>query len=204
LGAWDGLLDPLFSYYTLKIANFNIIKLLTHLREQQAILSGKKAIEMGPMLLKESREKAILLVEHLAKPKDIQFSIEETGPNIVVLAEPVSCLNVVICNFLSNATKFSEKGSKIIFRLERAEHHATLSIVDHGVGIPSSIIKDLFLFQKETTKEGTSGGKGTGFGMPLAKAYMEAFGGAISVESRSIQEFPKDHGTTFKLKFKAA
>jgi hypothetical protein len=43
--------------------------------------------------------------------------------------------------------------------------------------------------------------KGTGFGMPIVKKYMELYGGQIQMQSRSIDEFPQD---CWRLKMVAA
>ena len=40
---------------------------------------------------------------------------------------------------------------------------------------------------------------GTGFGMAIVKAYVEKFGGELSVQSKDEDEFPEDHGTTMTV-----
>ena len=48
----------------------------------------------------------------------------------------------------------------------------------------------------KTSRKGTNGEKGTGFGIPLVKSYMEKYGGDVFVDSR------ENCGTRFILKFK--
>jgi signal transduction histidine kinase len=52
-----------------------------------------------------------------------------------------------------------------------------------------------------TTRPGTSGEKGTGFGLPIVKAYVEKLEGKISVVSTTAEESMHSHGTTFILEF---
>ena len=49
-----------------------------------------------------------------------------------------------------------------------------------------------------TTRVGTSGEKGTGFGMPLVKGFVDKFGAEIDVSSE------ENEGTEFTLRFKQA
>jgi signal transduction histidine kinase len=77
-----------------------------------------------------------------------------------------------------------------------------ITIKDSGIGMPDEIRHNVFKKDKQTSRIGTEGEKGTGFGMPLVKNYMEHFGGKIKVESKDIESFPDDHGTTFTIYFK--
>jgi signal transduction histidine kinase len=196
----------------------NVIDLIGQLREQQAVLAGKKSLTLEPVNLVEVCQKAIWLLELPAQKKQIRVEFKDFGStggtssapilsysNLKVWAEPVSCLNAVICNVLSNAIKFSGDGSQIQMALQDdLDGWLSLSISDQGVGIPADRIEDLFSVSMKTSTQGTHGESGTGFGMPLAKAYIESFGGKISVQSKSRSEFPDDHGTTFILKFRSA
>jgi signal transduction histidine kinase len=55
---------------------------------------------------------------------------------------------------------------------------------------------------KKTSRPGTKGESGTGFGMPLIQKFMRAYGGDIHVESKSKDEHPDDSGTSIYLEFK--
>ena len=78
-----------------------------------------------------------------------------------------------------------------------------LSISDQGVGIPRDLIGNIFREDKRTSRKGTKGEEGTGFGMPLVKTYMEYYKAKIEVESISEDEDSSNHGTTFLLYFQA-
>jgi signal transduction histidine kinase len=55
-----------------------------------------------------------------------------------------------------------------------------------------------------TSHAGTSGEKGTGFGMPVVKSYMRLYGGDIEVRSWPQAEHPDTSGTEMTLIFKTA
>ena len=95
-------------------------------------------------------------------------------------------------NILTNALKFSHPQSKILIRADRKEDGLRLSVRDFGIGIPPDLLQDLFDITKATSRAGTGGESGTGFGMPLMKRFINSYGGRIEIHSR---EKTEDHGT---------
>ena len=68
--------------------------------------------------------------------------------------------------------------------------------------MPDELQKVLFEVDQPTSREGTEGEKGTGFGMSIVKSYVEMFGGTLDVYSRDKERFPDQHGTTMTLRLK--
>ena len=62
--------------------------------------------------------------------------------------------------------------------------------------MPEEILNNLFDFYIKTNRAGLRGEKGTGFGLPLTKSFMEEYGGNISVTSEV------NKGSEFILSFK--
>ena len=79
-----------------------------------------------------------------------------------------------------------------------------LTMTDDGIGIPESILTKLFDDEAKTSRPGTEGEPGTGFGMPIVKSYMDLYEGRIEVLSKVKDETTEDSGTTFNLYFKIA
>ena len=96
--------------------------------------------------------------------------------------------------------KFSYSGSNIYIKGCREKDTILLSIKDEGMGMPQSILNNIFDISKPTSREGTQGEKGTGYGMPLVKKFVELFGGKLTIES-----YEKPHpqrGTVVSLHLK--
>lgn len=90
----------------------------------------------------------------------------------------------VFRNILDNAAKYSPDGGMIVIRAEAREKDVVISIVDQGVGIaPEDLIP---LFDKYFRVKSTTGPHvaGTGLGLPVARAIVEAHGGRIWAESK--------------------
>jgi len=122
-------------------------------------------------------------------------------PGIQVRAEKRSLVNSVLNNLFTNSIKFSERDGTIEIRGWLEEDRYIMEFVDHGIGIPDSILAKIFDFGKAISRKGTAGEPGTGFGMANMKLFMEQYGAEIEVESLDIQKYPENHGTTIRLSF---
>lgn len=185
-------------------ASRKILEIINHVKEQQAIISGKKEIHLTTVDLTEIVNHSIQFLAHQFENKNIQADFISPNRAFNIIAEPVSLENVVINNLITNAIKFSNQHSKIHFALLENSEYFIFKIEDYGIGMPREMVPRLFSFEASTSRVGTSGEPGTGFGMPLLKTYVELYGGKIEVSSRCISEFPDSHGTTFELYFKKA
>lgn len=172
-------------------------------RSFQAIKSGKKEVNLSKVSLLDLVTNSQYLFEDRLKDKEMTMTIEcERGCNPYVMAEKVSLSNSVINNLISNAIKFSPKGESIVLKVEDKDGVASLSVKDRGIGIPPSLAEKLFKPDANTSRRGTAGEPGTGFGLPLTKAFMDLFGGRIVVKSKTKEQAaPGEHGTTFVLEF---
>lgn len=170
--------------------------LIAYVREFIAIESGKKDLTLSEVDLVTVMESCRFLFQDKLIEKELQI-VEELPPKMSVLAEAVSLTHSVINNIISNAIKFSPRGKKIFIKGSDDPQNKLfcLSIADQGIGIPAEILENLFSLNKKTSRQGTEGESGTGFGMPLVYATMKAYNGNIEVSSQENQ------GTVFRLFF---
>ncbi|MFG1592384.1 sensor histidine kinase [Halobacteriovorax sp. CON-3] len=103
----------------------------------------------------------------------------------------------ILSNLLSNAIKFSHIEGVIEVTFKAQDDAAILSFRDEGVGIPEDIIDEIFDFDKKTSRIGTIGETGTGYGLPIVRYFTELSGAKISVHSPT----STGKGTEFTLSF---
>ncbi|MBL7672543.1 MAG: ATP-binding protein [Bdellovibrionaceae bacterium] len=72
--------------------------------------------------------------------------------------------------------------------------HIVLSVTDSGLGMSPTMIKNIYEFSTNSSRRGTGGEAGTGFGIPILAKTMKAFGGSISFNSE--METPEKPGST--------
>ena len=182
-------------------------EIIEHIREMLALESGKKEIKLEPIILDDLISQSIKNMEIRFQEKEIQFEQThfQNAQGVEVLAEKTSLLNQVLNNLLSNSAKFSFKGGKIKIATKIDGDHVCLFIKDEGIGIPREILPNLFSKFVKTSRRGTEKEKGTGFGLPLVKTYMDFFQGDIHVDTKCKDEGHEEgHGTTFILTFNIA
>lgn len=180
----------------------NCTNIVSVVRTVMAVDSGKMTLALEPIQLLDAVEEACRVTNHLIVGKniDLQLAID---PELCVLAERTSLINSIINNLLTNAIKFSEPSSPIRISTEvRNDGQACLTIRDYGIGMPTTLLMDLFEVGTVTTRQGTSGEKGTGFGMPLVKKLLDSYGAKINIWSREPNDSPENHGTEITLIFK--
>ena len=99
-----------------------------------------------------------------------------------VLADPVR-LEQIICNLVTNASKFTPEGGTIIVEAESRGSNAAVSVRDSGIGIARDMLDSVFeLFtQDASTLERSKGG--LGIGLTIVKRLVELHGGTIGVVS---------------------
>ena len=101
-------------------------------------------------------------------------------------------LGQVMNNLISNAIKYSPEGGEISIRGEVHPQHVTVSVRDSGIGIPDH--EQHRIFQKFSRLDNALSRKteGTGLGLFLSKAIIEAHNGRIWFHKN-----PNGPGTTF-------
>lgn len=177
-----------------------ISEILEQVKNMQVLDSHKMDLKMTSVHFQEVKEHLQLVFDSKAQEKEIKLYFHKQDDDIAVLAESISLKNNVLSNLVSNAIKFSNKGDTIEIKWKKInDNQVIISVCDKGIGIPKDILEHLFDSDYKTSRLGTIGEKGTGFGMPIVKSYIEKYGGVIEVNSKTITDFPIDHGTEFKI-----
>jgi signal transduction histidine kinase len=182
----------------------NIEEIISSVRMMEALEQGRVSFRAKPVDLAAVFEYAeVIFGKRLAHRRlHIEFP-ELNDDNKCVLAEPRILANQVFGNLLSNAIKFSHPDSTIAVTVDRREGQTTIAIRDHGIGIPSAMLPKLFDLEANTTRPGTDGEPGTGFGLRTVKHFVELFGGQLDITSRCESEHPGDHGTTVAIRLQS-
>jgi PAS domain S-box-containing protein len=116
------------------------------------------------------------------------------APRLPSVRADLRALRQILLNLLSNAVKFNEAGGQVIVSSAQIEGGAVvIRVKDTGVGMnEADIATALEPFARvESTRQTT----GTGLGLPLTKALIEANHASFTIKSR------KDEGTLVEVAF---
>ncbi len=116
-----------------------------------------------------------------AKKQELIADLPESLP---VLRGDAVQLREAFGNLLSNASKYTPDGGRITLRAYREDDHVHVEVEDTGYGIPESEIPNLFQEFYRVRMPETSRIRGTGLGLSLVKAVIEAHGGRVWAESK--------------------
>jgi len=155
----------------------NVISLV---REMRAL--AEKPLKLESINLVDAIKESTSMLSIRLQEKGISLEVD-VDPRLTVRAERISFINSVMNNILTNALKFSFPATKIVLKADPEAEQVQISVRDFGIGIPSDLLNDLFDISKATSRPGTGGESGTGFGMPLMKKFVGAYGGSIEVHS---------------------
>jgi len=177
----------------LEIADRNsdrLLRLVGDLLLVAQLEAGNLELEPAPINLAAIAGDSLVAALPGAEAKQIDLILE--AENVQVLGDSVR-LGQVLDNLVSNAIKFTQEGGRVVVQVEARGGEAILEIRDSGIGIAPS--DQPFLFDRffRTAEATQSAIQGTGLGLTITKALVEAHGGSISVSSE------EGSGTTFRV-----
>jgi signal transduction histidine kinase len=88
-------------------------------------------------------------------------------------------LTQVVTNLLSNAIKYSPAGGPVELRTRRTDGMVTLTIRDHGLGIPAEYLEKIFERYSRIETAETRTIKGTGLGLPIVRQIVHLSDGKV-------------------------
>jgi PAS domain S-box-containing protein len=185
---------------TLKFSGNHLLTLVNDVLDYNKMESGKIVFEQTQFNLGDFLDEIMRSYSFRSKAKHLNFEIKKAD-NVPseVIGDPIR-LNQILSNLLSNALKFTNKGS-ITVSLNQSERIGNQSIIefavtDTGIGIPRD--KHSFVFDSFTqaSADTTRHFGGTGLGLAICKKLIELQGGTISLESEP------DKGSTFRFAIK--
>ncbi|MDW5264924.1 MULTISPECIES: ATP-binding protein [Acidobacteriaceae] len=134
-----------------------------------------------------SIREAVDLALHAIQPQLRTHPVDIRLPDSLPLVEmDLERIGKVIQHLLENAAKYSAEGSPIFISAEIAKNQLMTSIADRGAGIDD--FERMMVFDKFYRGQGQRYRvQGTGMGLAIAKAIVEAHGGSIEVTSQPSQ-----------------
>jgi signal transduction histidine kinase len=133
----------------------------------------------------------------IAREQDIQLSTELEHP----LLHPdldENRVRQVLHNLLSNAFRYTPRGGNIVVSARRLTHEnvVEIAVTDSGTGISPDDLVNIFTRFYRTAESNSHDREGSGLGLTIVKALVEAMGGRIYAQSAG-----REQGSTFTIHF---
>mgnify|MGYP000880832168 CR=1 FL=1 len=173
-------------------------RLLSDILDVSKAEAGQFQLEVAPFNLRDEIEAAAHLMRVRADERGIGFEVNYAGSVDGRFEGDAVRLKQVVSNLVSNAIKFTEKGSVSVgVRIDDAADNnsswLTLEVVDTGIGFDD--LAAATLFQRFTQADATITRRfgGTGLGLSICRTIAELMGGTIEAKSKPGQ------GSTFTV-----
>ena len=101
----------------------------------------------------------------------------------IIITSDEYCFGGVLVNLISNAIKYSNKGT-ISVSLTETEDSVVCAVKDEGVGMSEEYQKHLFQTFSQEDLGLSRRYEGAGLGLAITKRYLDLLGGNIEVQSK--------------------
>ena len=181
----------------IKLSGNALIVLINDILDLAKVDSGKMVFEEIPFKLSNSLTAILHLFQNRVEEKNLQlFKEYDAAIPTVLLGDPVR-LHQIILNLVSNAVKFTSKGSITVSVSLLTEDETTAEVefrvTDTGIGIEENKTESVFENFHQASSDTSRIYGGTGLGLAIVKQLVEAQGGHITVKSKIAQ------GSTFSF-----
>jgi signal transduction histidine kinase/DNA-binding response OmpR family regulator/HAMP domain-containing protein len=191
---------------TINSAGSDLLSLINDILDLSKIESGTVTIEVGEMPMDHLKQHMERTFRQLATDKSLAFNVKFDGKLPQTIRTDEKRLQQIVLNLLSNAFKFTSKGSVTLAVncaesgwskshpvLRNARRAIEISVTDTGIGIPDE--KQKLIFEPFLQADGTTSRKygGTGLGLSISREIARLLGGELQVRSKP------GEGSTFTL-----
>ena len=181
--------------HTAFLSSQQMLRIVDDILDYSKLEASKLQLESTTFNLRETLESVIQLMERPAQSKGLRLNLQiDPSVRLPVRGDSVR-LRQVLSNLISNAVKFTERGS-IALTVRRigetsAQHQLRFEVRDTGIGIAQAAQERLFQAFSQADASTTRLYGGTGLGLAISKRIIDLMGGRIGVESEAGQ------GSTF-------
>jgi signal transduction histidine kinase/CheY-like chemotaxis protein len=168
-------------------SSHQLLRIVDDILDYSKLEADRLELETTAFNLRELMETVIQLMERAADSKGLRLNLHiDPAVRLPVRGDPVR-LRQVLGNLISNAVKFTERGS-VTVSVRRvgetlAQHQLHFEVRDTGIGIAADAQSRLFQAFSQADASTTRLYGGTGLGLAICKRIVDLMGGRIAVQS---------------------
>ena len=159
----------------------HLLSLINDVLDLSKIEAGQLQIAYESFDFRSTIVKAVESARPLAGKKGLELTCA-VSPKIETINSDRRRVEQILLNLISNAIKFTEKGS-VKIECEPEGDNVTIRVVDTGIGIKTEDLETLFQAFRQIDSGMTRKYEGTGLGLSISKRLVELMGGQIRVTS---------------------
>ena len=167
-------------------AGKDLLHLINEILDLSKIEAGKTAINWSTFPINELITMQEGSFSEIAKEKGLSFITQVDPKAPTTLYSDREKIQQIIRNFLSNAFKFTPKGSVTLhvrMQLPLEQNEIAFIVADTGIGIPKEQQSDIFEAFKQLDSSANRKYNGTGLGLSICNNLAAWLGGKITIQS---------------------
>jgi signal transduction histidine kinase len=159
----------------------HLLALINSILDLAKVEAGRVEVVLGEIALSPVLESCARTVEPLVRTDAVTLVKEFDGtlPRMIVDEEK---LRQIVINLLSNAAKFTSRGS-IRLQAQASDGTVAIAVSDTGIGIPPDKLEAIFEEFAQADASSTRVYGGTGLGLTIARRLARLMDGEITAES---------------------
>ena len=158
-------------------------RLVDDLQELSRVEAHAYQLDLRPVEVSSLAQTVSKRLAPQAESKRISLDLDLAPDLPRVLADEDRAVQV-LTNLTGNALQYTPEGGRVTIRARRVAHEVQVYIQDTGIGIPAEHLPHIFdrFYRADISRSRRAGG-GSGIGLTIARALVEAHGGHIWAES---------------------
>jgi PAS domain S-box-containing protein len=160
----------------------HLVRLVDDLMDESRLTRNRLALRTERIDLALAVRSAIECTRAAIEAAHHELVVQLPADPIYVDADLVR-LAQVFSNLLSNATKYTERGGRILVTATRASGQAVVRVRDTGIGIPAAMRERIFEMFVQVDGSLERSQTGLGIGLSLVRALVELHGGSVEALS---------------------
>jgi signal transduction histidine kinase len=166
-------------------AGRHLLALINDILDLSKIEAGRMELNLDTFALPPLIDEVVKTIEPLAAKNGNRVEAHCAAALGMIHADQMR-LRQALLNLMSNANKFTEKGTVAIAARQKQEHGrdwVTLSVTDTGIGMTPEQLDRLFQEFSQASSKTASKYGGTGLGLVISQRFCQMMGPDITVAS---------------------
>jgi signal transduction histidine kinase len=160
-----------------------LTQLISNILDFSKIESGQKTYKFEPASIEEVVAETLRTLEVQLRQQGFTIAFDPPERPLSPVIMDSHALAQAVMNLLDNAVKYSGSAKEILVRLRQKNGEVTITVTDHGIGIPHQEQEKIFERFHRVSTGLVHDVKGSGLGLSIVKHIVEAHRGRVTVSS---------------------
>jgi signal transduction histidine kinase len=155
-------------------------QMLDKMLDLDRVAGSRSVLQIGQVSLNAAISDAVADARIKGKGHGL---VMDLAPDLPTVNGDGARLGQLLAILITNAIKFSTRGTEVRVSSRAVPGHVQISVKDHGPGMPKEFDRELFGRYKAGIGNATTKVVGSGLGLPMAREIVDLHGGKIWFDS---------------------